>query len=173
MSGNHENKSHLRRVRPAQPSVKPALFVRLLAVLVFAGVTTGLTTGCGDAPAGEQGQDREQIATAIVQEYAAAAPVIGVVVDRNLRVVDVERGGAAEMAGIMRGDVLRELETTPLTDGAEAMQRFRERARTGQGLSVGLSRGGKDLQVRILPVPPTPKHGRPTPTAVPADQFYF
>ena len=146
--------------------------MRLLAVLVLSAIT-GLAAGCGGAAGESQVQNREQIATVVIQEYTVAAPVIGVVVDRNLRVVDLEKGSAAEKAGIMRGDVLRRLDTTPLTNGPDAMQRFRERTITGQGLSLGLSRGGKDIQVQVVPLPPAREYGQPTPTAVPVFQFYF
>lgn len=171
MINNQETKSGIHQVHAVYPSVKLPVLVRLLAVLVL-GAIIGLTAGCGAA--GEsQVQNREQIATVVIQEYTVAAPVIGVVVDRNLRVVDVEKGGAAEKAGIIRGDVLRRLETTLLTDGPDAMQRFRERTITGQGLSLELSRGGKDLKVQVVPLPPAREYAQPTPTAVPLDQFYF
>ncbi|MDQ3703845.1 MAG: PDZ domain-containing protein [Chloroflexota bacterium] len=172
MTNNHETTPCKCLAQTTHPNVKLPVLVQLLVVLVL-GTLTLLAAACGGAAGESQMQNSEQIATVVIQEFTVAAPVIGVVVDRNLRVVDVEKGGAAEKAGIARGDVLRRLDTTPLANGPEAMQKFRERAITGQGLSVGLNRGGKDLQVQVLPIPPARQFGQPTPTAVPMDQFYF
>lgn len=120
-----------------------------------------------------QNQNAGQIVTVVINDYTTGAPVLGVVTDRNLRVVALESGGAAERAGIMRGDVLKMLEGAPLTTGLDAMARFREKAITGKNLRIGLSRGGNVLQVQVLPLPPARRVSQPTPTAVPVDEFYF
>ena len=172
MSNNHERKQGIYLAQTPHPITKLPVLVRLAAVLALGAVPL-LAAGCGGTAGGSQVRNSEQIATVVSQDFTEAAPVMGVVVDRDLRVVDVEKGGAAEKAGITRGDVLRSLDATPLANGPEAMQRFRERAIVGQGLSVGLTRGGEDLQVQVLPIPPVHQFGQPTQTAVPVDQFYF
>lgn len=100
------------------------------------------------------------------------APVLGVVVDRNLRVVDVEVGSAGEQAGIRRGDVIREVGSAAVATPADAAEMIRQ-VKAGQLLVITLSRDGHEVTLQARLTPPTGRTGQSTPTPVPADQTYF
>jgi len=64
---------------------------------------------------------KEPAAKQLVQvSYLHAAPLLGVVVDNEMKVVDIDAGGVAEKAGIQRGDILKSLDGVAFnTDGQE------------------------------------------------------
>src|SRR5215210_3830811 len=114
--------------------LRPAGFVIAIPVLAS---TLGLF-GCDQAASTGTGSN----ATASAGDYSEAAAVLGLVVDKNARVIDLESGGAAEKSGIARGDVLKTIDNVPVTSGADAMQKYYERSGGGKVLSLVLDRGG-------------------------------
>ncbi len=100
------------------------------------------------------------------------APVLGVVVDQNLRVVDVEAGSAADQAGIRRGDVIKMLENVPVAAPDEAARVIRQ-ARVGQKLAISVGRDNMEITLEAHLARPVARPGQPTPTPVPADEYYF
>ena len=80
-------------------------------------------------------------------------PGIGIVVDRDGRVVTVDGGSAAEGAGIQVGDTLEAIGDTPVRSGEEAGQVFgrlrAEQTVPASGLILAVRRDG---QLRLGPV---------------------
>jgi membrane-associated protease RseP (regulator of RpoE activity) len=160
-----------------------------LARLSMAGVLVGLALivllyghAEGDRNTNTQGagaQPTPTVAGLLAIEWSEPAPVLGVVVDRNLKVIDVESGSAAEKAGVQRGDVLKKLDSTILTSPVVAMNTARQKiqSKPGQKIDVMLQRGGQDILLQVLPAPPVSRgtfdHPAPTPTAVPAHDGYL
>ena len=145
--------------------LRPARFV---AAMLALAVVLGLF-GCDQAaPAGTG-----SVATGSAGNYSAAAPVLGVVVDKNARVIELESGSAAETAGIARGDVLKMVDNVPVTSGVDAMLKYRARSGGGKTLSLVFDREGKEITLQALPTPPEARAGQPTPTPLPPDQYYF
>jgi S1-C subfamily serine protease len=109
------------------------------------------------------------------------APQFGLVLDKEMRVIDVEEGGAADEAGVWVGDVLTALNGDPLSSLdslAEVGAAFRavgERALLPEAApaSVTVRRGGSEETIEIVPAASPARPGQPTPTAVPADQQYI
>jgi len=120
-----------------------------------------------------QGTIGEQTHTYVL--LSEAAPVFGLVVDQKLTVVEVERGGAAEQAGIQPGDILvaindqsinsfTAIQQTTINQNAEARQ---------SSTTITINRGGQALRKAITLKPPQTSSNQPTPTPVPETQFYF
>jgi S1-C subfamily serine protease len=105
-------------------------------------------------------------------DQVLAAPALGVVVDQNLQVVDVEPGSAAAAAGIRLRDVLKAIGGNPVNTPAKAVGSFRA-AQVGDTLAVAVARGGQSLTLRVTVAPRIGHPGQPTPTAVPVDKHYF
>lgn len=100
------------------------------------------------------------------------SPVLGVVVDRNLRVVDLEAGGAAEKAGIRKGDMITKINATSVASSNDSKRIVRQ-MNSGQAVTITLTRGGQELTLSVLPAGRQGGPGLPTPTAVPTDLDYF
>jgi S1-C subfamily serine protease len=110
-------------------------------------------------------------------EGTEPAPEFGIVVDGDMRVVDLERGSAAELAGIQRGDVILRLEGIPLTLPAQARQTAVDlfSSRPGKDITVTINRGGQSTSVQVIPAPRADKGGsseNPVPTATPVVEPY-
>ncbi len=105
------------------------------------------------------------------------SPTLGLTLDETLQVIDVQRGSAAEQAGIQRGDVLAKIESTPLEAGTPASTLLTLAqnliSQTQQAVPLTLQRGGQEIVISVLPMVPASMPNQPTPTAVPADQVYF
>jgi C-terminal processing protease CtpA/Prc len=126
--------------------------------------------------------------------------VLGVVVGPDLRIVDVDPGGAAERSGLRRGDVLTKIgsqalpapgtapagtaqrptspQARPSPTGAHitAKEVFRREVKPGQPLALSVRRNGQTLDLQITPGGPgAGRFGGPTPTGVPQDSdlVYF
>jgi predicted metalloprotease with PDZ domain len=104
-----------------------------------------------------------------------AAPVLGIVVDPALRVLDVERGSSAEEVGIRAGDVVTKVGGAAVSTSADAKRSFRQ-AKEGDHLSVTVRRGGQAVVLSFV-VRSVNRQGTnpppPTPTPVPANDDYF
>ncbi len=147
---------------------------RLLALIVggvLAGVVFALTlTTLYTPPVAES-----PTWTQVFVQSAMPAPELGVVVDRNLRVIDVVAGSAAEKAGLHLGDQLQSFDNTPLLQASQATGVVRQTiaGKQGQPLQIRLVRAGQILTLSILPTLPSGRRGQPTPTAVPVDNGYL
>jgi membrane-associated protease RseP (regulator of RpoE activity) len=110
------------------------------------------------------------------------APQLGVVVDENMKVVDIDRYSTAEEAGIQVGDILINIDGVPFTEkdkakaliwespGEEAYEAV-ARGEEWQGIArrIELERDGEVLEVTIMPAPLTWWGLSPTPTAISPD----
>lgn len=112
------------------------------------------------------------ISTTTMVDYIKAAPSLGVVVSRQLQVLDVEAGSPAQRAGIQRGDILTAIGNTTVTSSVAAKQQFL-RARAGQSLAVAIRRGGKPMTLEIQVSATAGRPGAPTPTPVPPSEDYI
>ena len=173
---------------------KPTVATRSRTAWAVRGLLTpmlllGLLTGCGTTtnPAAQGTATTvptEPSGSATATSYSTLtldgpALQFGIVVDTNLQVVDVEKGGAAETAGVQKGDILTTLENTPLTSTPQAKQLARElmdrNPATGQPVTLIVNRKGQAVTLHILPAPPAGRGGspnQPVPTVTPVFSPY-
>lgn len=109
------------------------------------------------------------------------APEFGIVVDSALNVVDVDSMGAA--SGLVKpGDRLVALNGEPLAPlasvgrlpvlGTLVRDSAERAAQSGAPITLQVLRGGREIDLRLVPAARAPRPGQPTPTAVPpAQQF--
>ena len=107
-----------------------------------------------------------------VETLTAAGLTLGVVVDQNMRVVDVDAGSAAQHIGIQRNDVIESIQGTPLTS-AESARTIVGQAKAGQRLAVTIQRGNQRITLNAVMAPAVGHPGQATPTPVPPSQEYF
>jgi len=96
--------------------------------------------------------------------------VLGVVFDQNLKILHVEPNSAAKKAGVQVGDVLDSLEDIPIKGHVGDVKNKIAAAPKSKGLRLKVKRGGKDVEVNVVPAPPqfdNPNPGKPIPTATP------
>lgn len=104
------------------------------------------------------------------------APIFGVVVAPNLKVVEVEVDSAAAKAGIQTGDIIESIDNVNVASPQAAMQAARQ-VQAKQQASLALKRNGQKVVVRVQPGR-TSGHGPnaipgATPTPVPSNYGYF
>ena len=73
---------------------------------------------------------------------------------RQPTIVIVTRGGPAEQAGLMRGDVITALEGQPVAEGVAGEKQFRAdfRAHHGEAMHLQIDRGGTPMELVVTPV---------------------
>lgn len=101
-----------------------------------------------------------------------AGAVLGVVVDENNQVLEVESGNAAANAGVQVGDLLESLDDVAFKDKAKVKNKVHEH-KEGQVFKLKLKRHDKTMTLDITPAPPAPRFNAPTATPVWAPQDYF
>ncbi len=114
----------------------------------------------------------DQTATEVFTSDLMPMPVMGLVVDRDLRVVDIETGSGAEKAGIQKGDVIQSISGALPKSAMDAKAMMGRFVREKQ-ITLDLERKGTRMQLVVALSYPTPRRGQPTATPVPADQTYF
>ena len=103
------------------------------------------------------------------------APVLGLVVDPALRVVEVAPDSGAARAGVRPGDTLASLGGTALTDTAEGQRVAQAAVLAGAGpVAVVVRRAGQELKLDVQPAPPAPggSADAPLPTVTPLPPGY-
>jgi membrane-associated protease RseP (regulator of RpoE activity) len=114
-----------------------------------------LASGCGEqaAPATPTAIAATATPTSVASMPTVvidhAAPVLGVVVDRGLRVLDVVRGSSAEEIGLRAGDVVTKVGGAAVSTSADARRLFQQ-AKEGDRLSLTVRRGGQDLMLSFV-----------------------
>jgi S1-C subfamily serine protease len=116
----------------------------------LAGIGLGLAVPINDAT--------RAIVGALIRDGRVRRAQMGVAVaprplprgGRGVEVVDVVEGGAAERAGLRRGDVLVELDGEPIAD-AGTLQRLMTAERVGRELEARVVRGDRALTLRLVP----------------------
>jgi len=145
----------------------------LVTLLVIGVVSRSAQSGPGLPAAVGSATENPQVA----REATREAPVLGVVVDSKMRVLQVEAGSAAQDVGIRPGDILVSLGGAALTDVSTGKGLIWQATRAAQtspvALPVVLTRSGQPLTVTAQLKPPKRWRGMPTPTAVPYDEYYL
>lgn len=102
----------------------------------------------------------------------ASAAVLGIVVDKDLQVVQVEPGGAADKAGVKKGDFIRSVNDQTVNSPLDARRAFYSR-NLSQKTHLVVVRAGRVRNFDIKPGVSKGKPGAPTPTPVPDEAVYF
>lgn len=100
------------------------------------------------------------------------APVLGVVVNRKMQVVYVEKGGAADKGGLQEGDILKIVNSKSVSQPNAAREAFYS-INSSRKSTLIILRGGQEITLEIRPAPPPSRAGQATPTPVPQDMTYF
>ena|SRR5690349_6398184 len=103
-----------------------------------------------------------------------AAPALGVVVDSHLTVLDVQKGSAAEKAGVRPNDVLITLNGVPpasFTAWATEISNME----VGQPYTLTVQRGSDILELTVVSTRYPADSFPPgvTPTIIPTNQYYL
>lgn len=99
------------------------------------------------------------------------APVLGIVIDSNMKVVFVEKGGAADKSGIKIGDTLIRINSKRVKQPKAAREVFYKNS--AQKSKLVILRDGKEMTIEIRPAKPVARAGQATPTPAPPDMAYF
>jgi S1-C subfamily serine protease len=102
-----------------------------------------------------------QISSQLISTGRASHPMIGVGLDvirsesgselaSGARIVAVQPGGPAAMAGLRPGDVITGVDGTRMTNPSDVINAV-ERAGVGRSLRVSILRGGEPLQISVTP----------------------
>lgn len=145
-------------------NIRKWLLLAVAALVAGIVIAVALPTFVNKWPVETQGQ-------MLVLE-SEAAPQVGLVVDKNLRVIEIVKGGAADRAGVKKGDTLKSINAQQLTTAAGAKKVF-NRLTASKSVRLTVNRDSKELTLDIIPLVPQGITGGPTPTAVPSDMMYF
>jgi hypothetical protein len=91
------------------------------------------------------------------------APVLGVVVDKDMKVLHIEAESAAEQAGIQVGDILEMIEDVRFATERRKAKEIIGHNQNQQPLDLKLKRNNQDLVIKVIPTAPTfdsPKYAR-------------
>ncbi|MGI8913175.1 MAG: PDZ domain-containing protein [Chloroflexota bacterium] len=91
------------------------------------------------------------VTSSSVFDYPSLA--LGVVVDAQRRVVDIEANSAAERAGIQRGDLLIRVGTAPTLPSLDGAKRVLLEAKRESMLPVTISRDGHEVAIQVKLTP--------------------
>lgn len=130
---------------------------------------------------------QEALSVPLAQQNQAAAsyaaPELGIAVDATMKVVDIDRGSAAELAGIQKGDQLLSIDGVSFLhdkERAEALihefpgeEVYKQLRETGvwQGITrkLKLEREGNEIEIAVTPAPLLWWGLSPTPTEISPD----
>lgn len=145
-----------------------------LAVLVFLSFCSSQSSPsqANQNNANRPNVETNQPAPGVTVFALEPAPVLGIVVDRNMQVVHVEKGSAAEKGGIKKGDILKGVNSKIVTQPNAAREAFYS-INSSQKSRLVILRDGKELTLEIRPAAPATNAGQQTPTPVPQDMTYF
>ena len=169
-------------MRRDNTSAVAVLGLLMLTLLVVAALLIPSLRPHEGEPSGQTAQPsetRSDFSGVSPVEGIQSAPEFGVVVDRSMRVVDLVKGGAAELAGIQRGDVILQIDGTRLTSSVQARQVAMEllTSHPGKAVSVAIDRGGQSVLLQVLPASQADggdSRDNPVPTVTPVlDPFTY
>lgn len=144
-------------------------FVIVLSCLIL------VVAACGQrsTPTAEAPSQPTIYTPEIIMDFIMPADVIGVIVDENIKVLEVESRSAAELAGVQVGDVLDSLEGISFKDREKVKAKIHE-PMDGKRFKLKLRRNDENIEVDISPAPPAfVPAGNNTPTPVLPPQDYF
>jgi predicted metalloprotease with PDZ domain len=149
----------------ARSSFTGVKYQRLIIILVGAALAATMMVGCNQATVAGGGS--------YPADATSPGDELGVVVDKDMKVLDVEPGSAAEKAGVQVGDVLDTVEGVSVGKDKDKVKNLIREPKKDKKLKLKLKRADKDMEVDISPAPPVPRPGAATPTPVFAPQDYF
>jgi len=129
---------------------------------------------CGNKSGTETNSNSRVDSSVLVVQELHVAPVLGIVIDLNGKILHIETNSAAEAAGLQRGDIVQSI--TGLNVRAD---RFREIASkvhntpAGNLINVIVERNNAVTELKVSPKSPVGTSNQPTPTAVPQDEYYL
>lgn len=141
----------------------------LLGVLVFV-VGILVTTVFSELRSSNQ-----EITFTIVDEIVPT-PELGIVADQKFKVLYVVPGGAADLAGMKKGDIIKAINAQELASNKKSMktiEKIKRTASTTQSISLILTRGKREIKLEIQPAHNGGSLGAPTSTPVPTGMYYF
>lgn len=139
----------------------------IASLLVLALIGCGVTA-CGSAQTPPQSAFPGATIATLAGE-AAAAPVLGVVIDDTNRILHVEPGSAADQAGFHINDILVSVDGVSFqSQQAQA----KELLHTSQSAhSIDVDRAGSRITIPVMPA--APHFSEPTPTPVLPPNVYL
>lgn len=147
------------------------VIARLLVGLLLVGCLAACTGGTATPTAVRNLPDPNATPNQRVAIFGfTRTAVLGVVVDRELRVVGVEPGGPAARAGIQPDDRIIAVNNAPVSSIGEARDRLRQ---AGPEARIMLLRGIQRVTVWAQPGPGGLPAGQPTPTPIPPPLDYL
>ena len=105
-----------------------------------------------------------QVANELIQNGSAVYPEIGVFVDditqteaaslglntvSGALVINLSPGLPADTAGILKGDIITAIGSTPINCASDLFSYFGGRAKLGENITVHLKRGGQNLSINV------------------------
>jgi len=105
-----------------------------------------------------------QVANELIQNGSAAYPEIGVFVDditqteaaslglntvSGALVINLSPGLPADTAGILKGDIITAIGSTPINCASDLFSYFGGRAKLGENITVHIKRGGQNLSINV------------------------
>jgi len=151
---------------PTQPQTRAPAFTPTKPGAVAPASTEPVTVASTATP---DLTARQVITASIIDDMPN---VLGVVVDENNQVVEVEHYSAAEAAGIQQGDILDSVDEIAFKAKQEAKNKIKE-AKNHQKVKVKLKRNGKAIALDLVPSVPHWPENAPTGTPIPTPQDYF
>lgn len=165
------NFAYQHKARNHTDSIKMALALCTLLMLISAVIN-----GCGQSQTHGGGE------AVLVASSSEPADILGIIVDENMKVLDVERESGAAKGGVQIGDIIEAINDIPLigdlsqeTKADNAMQAKMAiwEPKEGKVVRVQLQREGKVIILEITPAPPAPRLSEATVTPVAPNMDYY
>jgi S1-C subfamily serine protease len=127
-----------------------------LIVLLGACVRQGTDAPATDANVAAERQSPPADANVTAEGLSPLAPlpVIGIVIDDTMTVLYVEPGSGAQAAGILAGDVIRDINGLELAQNIQAAKNAIGSAQPGQKIEVRGESAGQPFAVEVEPRAP-------------------
>jgi S1-C subfamily serine protease len=139
-------------------------------LIIFGLAPLLLVSACSDTtPTTDRGRRPATAVPPAANPPLTPEPELGIVIDTNFEVVEVQPGSAAERAGIQQGDLLEMLAGESFEEPVEAFVAFRDyiQANPGKAVPLSLKRKGQPVTLDVVPALPIASPGGPTPTPLP------
>ena len=140
-------------------------YQRIIILLVSMALVFAMLAGCNQRTVAGGGS--------YPAEASGGGDEFGVVVDKDMKVLDIEPGSAAEKAGMQVGDVLDTVEGVSIGKDKDKVKGIIREPKKDKKLKLKLKRADKDMVIDISPAPPAARPNAATPTPVFAPQDYF
>lgn len=99
------------------------------------------------------------------------APVLGIVIDQEMKIISVESDSAAEQAGLQVGDILKSIHSKFVSNPLQARQIFYDSNLTIK-MRFTIMRDGNEIPFEILPKAPNGSARNATVTPIPSGMIY-